>query len=690
MKTRLFLIIGFLMMTGFVTAQDKKASASLAAAFYEEEVTGNLEKAAALYQDIVKKYPDDRPVAAKALYHLGLVNEKAGRQKARDYFTRLVNTYPDQTEMVTLAKARLKALGSPTGPATVTAMAEGPVTRRILADASDIEGSLTSDGKYIMYMDQRTGDVVQFEVASGQKSLIKNKEPFSQTDPVVEDHLFSRDGQQIAYSTIGNFDSTNLAYKLQIRNLDGSGLRILHSGIDYIEAHDWSPDARFILAEISRDNGNELTLISTVDGSERLLKSFTSGWFSLQGASFSPDGQFVAFSLERDGNPPQSDVFVITTDSRIEAAVAGHPAEDELLRWTPDGRSLVFLSDRSGTWDIWTVRITRGKQQGEPELLKKDFGIDSEVLGFAPDASLYYKTYAHSGGLYTGEVDIETGKVLVEAKLVKTRYTSPPDQLKWSNNGNNLLYIPRLGNNFRENNILMIRSTLNGEERLLSPRLRYVNQISWAPDDRSVIALGSTETGTGIYKIDTETSGITKLAGGNHFAPHLCPDGKTLVFIKGGPIISKESLDTGEVSEVVKVAPTRTGYDLSPDGREVVFQMDHTIKIVSLSGGEPRELFRDLEKNTSEWWEYDLRWTRDGRYIIARSTTQQVDQSHIFMSGSEIWRIPVQGGTPLKLDLSIPNMVSFALRPDNRHFAVSVNEGTKSELYVIENFLPKE
>jgi hypothetical protein len=33
-------------------------------------------------------------------------------------------------------------------------------------------------------------------------------------------------------------------------------------------------------------------------------------------------------------------------------------------------------------------------------------------------------------------------------------------------------------------------------------------------------------------------------------------------------------------------------------------------------------------------------------------------------------------------------MASFALHPDNRRFAFSVNEGSKSELWVMENFLP--
>jgi Tol biopolymer transport system component len=235
-----------------------------------------------------------------------------------------------------------------------------------------------------------------------------------------------------------------------------------------------------------------------------------------------------------------------------------------------------------------------------------------------------------------------------------------------------LAYLSHPGRIGPGNNILTIRSAATGEERFLSPRLRGVNQISWAPDGRSIIALGVTATGSGAFRIDTETSGITKLADKGVFS-RLCPDGKTLVHW-GAEGIIKRNLDTGEESEVVLIRGII--YDLSPDGREVVFQVDGAVKAVSLNGGQPRELFRGSANY------YGLSWTRDGRYIIARA---------IGTASSEIWRVPAQGGTPLKLDLSVPKMLSFAalaLHPDNRRFAFSVNEGSKSELWVLENFLP--
>ncbi len=346
-----------------------------------------------------------------------------------------------------------------------------------------------------------------------------------------------------------------------------------------------------------------------------------------------------------------------------------------MIGWTPDGKNLLFRSDRSGTWDIWTVRITNGKQQGEPELLKKDFGYYPEYCGITPDGSFYYKVSTPSGGLYNGTIDPETGKILTSPSKVTTRHTGPPANLLWSPDGKYLAYLSQRGGIGPGNNLLTIRTVSTGAEKVLTPDLRFVNQISWAPDGHSIIALGITQKESSIFRIDIETSAITKLAGQAKFNPHLCPDGKTLVFLKGGVmLISKLDLETGKESEIIKSA---FSYDISPDGKEAVFHNKDVIMTIPLIGGEPKVLCNGLAQY------YRLKWTGDGRNIIARAISDYDNEP------SKIWRIPVQDGNPLKLDISVPKMISFALSPDNKNFVYSVSEKSKSELWVMENFLPK-
>ena len=667
-KLLLAMMIGAALLLG--GRQSDRPDQQLQSAINKEVVEGDLKGAIEQYKAIATLPGAGRATVATTLLRMGQCYEKLGNAEARTAYERVVREYGDQSEIVAQARMRLAALGGPSGGAG------GPVARRILADASSVRGTMTADGKYINRMAGSTGDVVQFEVASGQTRRIKNNGTWSENEEYAGDPLFSRDGKQIAYGSYAE-DST---FHLRIRNLDGSGLRplcTLEKGSAYRQLLDWSPDAGSILALSGvPSQAKELTLISTEDGSGRVLKRMAAAWDMLYPASFSPDGRFIAFSLVGEGNPPNGDIFLMTAYGRNEVVVAGHPAEDQLLGWTPDGKSLVFLSNRSGTWDIWTVPITGGKQQGEPKLLKNDFGFDSDVFGFAPDGSLYYKTNTNLGGLYSGEVDLETGKVLVPPAPVTTRYTGPPALPLWSPDGKSLLYLSRSLGMGAGNNILTIRSAETGEERFLPPRLRYINQFSWALDGRSIVALGWTERETGLFRIDVETGGVTKLQveafAGRGLMPRLCPDGKTLAFVAEGPSLRKRNLDTGEESEVIKVIGA-VMYDLSPDGQEVVFQVDGALKIVSINGGEPRTVFRGAAKF------YSPRWTRDGRYIIAET---------IGTGSPEIWRIPAKGGTPLKLELSVPKMWFFALHPDNRRFVFTVTEESKSELWVMENFLP--
>ena len=633
-------------------------------ALYKEEIEGELDAAIKIYETVIKQHPENRPVAAKALLHSGICKERLGMKEAQKAYERVVREYTDQSDIVAQAKVRLAVLASPGDK-------KGFVTRRILTDASGIGSTLTSDGKYIIGLDRDKGNVLRFDIASGQISNIPNKGQWSEADMSFMSTALSRDGKQIVFDSY----TKEWAPQLLIRNLDGSEVRTLYSEKDYyVMPFDWSPDGKYIVGIRNKNEINELTLISTADGTVRVLRNIPSQLFMFDNARISPDGRFIAFSFVHEGNPPHGDVFLITIDGQNENIIAGHPSEDRLIGWTPDGKNLIFLSDRSGTWDIWSISITGGKQEGEPGLLKKDYGYYSEVLGIAPDGSFYYKVDTPSGGLYSGAVDIETGKIIEPPSLVATRYMGPPDNLRWSPDGKYLLYLSRRGSLGPGNNLITIRSEATSEERMLKPYLRFVNQMSWAPDGRSIYAIGITEKENGMFQIDAETGTISRLKG-QGFVPRLSPDGKTLVFIKPGMTITKMDLATGEESAITKT--TTLAWDLSPDGKEVLFQTDSTVSKISINGGEPKELIHGLAKY------YFAEWTRDGRYITAHEQGSKT---------GNIWRIPSQGGTPLKLDLSVPNMVNmfyFKLHPDNKRFVMSISGETKSELWVMENFLPK-
>jgi tetratricopeptide (TPR) repeat protein len=110
----------------------QSAGVLLQSGLYKEDVNGDLEAAIAIYERVLKEFPKDRPVAAKALLHIGSCYEKMGKQEAQKAYQRLIQEYADQLEPVTQARVRLSKLSSADNK-TASAIS----TRQVWAQAGD-------------------------------------------------------------------------------------------------------------------------------------------------------------------------------------------------------------------------------------------------------------------------------------------------------------------------------------------------------------------------------------------------------------------------------------------------------------------------------------------------------------------------------------------------------------------------
>jgi Tol biopolymer transport system component len=103
------------------------------------------------------------------------------------------------------------------------------------------------------------------------------------------------------------------------------------------------------------------------------------------------------------------------------------------------------------------------------------------------------------------------------------------------------------------------------------------------------------------------------------------------------------------------------------------------------SGGDVREIWSFGE--TKQGMPTILHtWAPDGRYILFGAP----DLSDL--PSWELWRVPVEGGKPEKMGLQRRwGIWHLTLRPDGRQLAFAGRGGasTDSEVWVIENFLPK-
>jgi tetratricopeptide (TPR) repeat protein len=75
-----------------------------------EEAKGELKKAIEVYQTIVNKFRDNRPIAAKAQLHIGMCYEKLGKQAAKMAYMKVIREFADQEEVVREARIRLSRI----------------------------------------------------------------------------------------------------------------------------------------------------------------------------------------------------------------------------------------------------------------------------------------------------------------------------------------------------------------------------------------------------------------------------------------------------------------------------------------------------------------------------------------------------------------------------------------------------
>lgn len=103
----------------------------------------------------------------------------------------------------------------------------------------------------------------------------------------------------------------------------------------------WSPDGTKLLWSSLRDLNLELYVADNQPNAAplRLTNHPARDWF----ASWSPDGTRIAFASDRAGN---EDIYVMDADGANLRQLTNHPANDIFPVWSLDGETLLFVSER--------------------------------------------------------------------------------------------------------------------------------------------------------------------------------------------------------------------------------------------------------------------------------------------------------------------------------------------------------
>ncbi|WP_419941101.1 amidohydrolase family protein [Candidatus Palauibacter sp.] len=397
-------------------------------------------------------------------------------------------------------------------------------------------------------------------------------------------------------------------------------------------------------------------------------------WISLD---VSPDGSMIVFDL-------LGDLYTMPIAGGEASPLLTGMAYETQPRFSPDGESVAFISDRSGGDALWTMRLdltdtTQVAGGGSSLMLSPDWSPDGEYI-------VASRTTGLGGVAQLAMYHAERGSPLAlpgSPAVKRIGAAFGPD-------GRHIWYAGGFGD--WQYNAALPRYQLYRYDRELGTTTTMTNRYGSAfrpaisPDGRWLVYGTRYNADTGLRKRDLETGEETWLAypvqrdEQESRAPldllpgyAFLPDGSAIVASYGGKIWNIP-MDGGEPTEIPFEAEVELGVGpevkfeyqidttamvtasqirspvVGPGGAQVVFTAFDRLWIRDLPEGEARRL------TDGDAGEFHPQWSPDGAWL-AYATWDDTDGGHIM-------KVPVAGGEAVRLTGTAALYSNVAWSPD--------------------------
>jgi Tol biopolymer transport system component len=504
-------------------------------------------------------------------------------------------------------------------------------------------GAILPNGTGFAATDWNTGNPAVFDLARRElRGFRLNDEAY---DPgVALDPVASPDGTRIMFHWAGSEDSLRI---LDVATGESRTILAPDTANGGILPGAWNPAGDSVFAWMfgppySRDDV-DILLIPAAGGTPRRVHTMPP--ILRMAMSLSPDGRWLAHSHELLGKKQsQSNIYIIDVQGGGARPLVEHPAVDQLVGWLPGTDIVLFSSDRSGTTDLWSVRVVDGRAGADPRLVRPGF-FRARSVGFA-DGALFYSVATGSSGPAVIDVDPNSGALLGRPSPPLEHMNTLPGAQAWSPDG----LILAAPTSDRGRSAITLHSMETGDSGVFQlDEDAHALAVQWAADGKSLflrVVERAVLTGPHHFlRLDLVTGTTTQLfaaadpEGPGPYRQFLAtPDGRSLVLRQQHALddartetrLIHRSLADGSEQVLHHTPGFIPEFSLSADGTQLAFvqqvwEKSDSLLIISMDGSQP---LRSVAN-----WDYDavslLGWLPTGDALLAARMTEDGTREEI-------------------------------------------------------------
>ena len=269
-------------------------------------------------------------------------------------------------------------------------------------------------------------------------------------------------------------------------------------------------DAQGQIAFVSRRDGNAEIYVMDADGENQ--RRLTQNADADYQPSWSPDGKRIVFCSDRDGHPDRvpgwftCEIYVMDADGGNQQNLTNHPSDDRSPSWSPDGTRIAFQSyrdnDRNHNIEIYVMDADGENQQRLTNNL-----IEDEDPAWSPDGGRIVFSSAREGhvidadGNTTDEIYVMDADGGNQRRLTENR-NNDWDPV-WSPDGKRIAFASDRKGNFDEFDIYVMDADGGNQQKLTNIR-GWDSSPSWSPEGERIAFMSERDGNTEIYVMDAD------------------------------------------------------------------------------------------------------------------------------------------------------------------------------------------